>query len=214
MHAGEPLELALGLAQDLLGRARRLDPLPELGDLGVLALALAQLLLDRLDLLAEEMVALGLGELGADLLLDLGRELEDGELAREVLPEPLQPGADVDLAQEDLLLLDRERQARRQQVGQPARLAGVHGRDLELLGDLLALVDHPLEEPVDVMDQGVELDAFLERLPRGARPRRSGRARSGPLSTSRARVCPWQTIRVEPSGNFSILRTVPTQIVG
>ena len=63
-----------------------------------------------------------------------------------------------------LLLLDRERQARRQQVGQPARLAGVHRRDLELLGDLLALVDHPLEEPVDVMDQGVELDAFLDDL--------------------------------------------------
>ena len=91
MHAGEPLELALGLAEHLVGRARLLDPLPELGDLGVLALALAQLFLDRLDLLAEEVVALGLGELAADLLLDLGRELEDGELPREVLPEPLQP---------------------------------------------------------------------------------------------------------------------------
>ena len=100
----------------------------------------------------------------ADLLLDLGRELEHGELPRQVLAEPLQPGPDVDLAQQDLLLLDRERQARGQQVGQPARLAGVHRRDLQLLGNLLALVDHPLEEPVDVMDQGVELDPFLELL--------------------------------------------------
>ena len=97
-----------------------------------------------------------------DLLLDLGGELEHRELTREVLTEPLQPRPDVDLAQEDLPLLDRERQARRQQVGQPARLAGVHGRDLELLGNLLALIHHPLEEPVDVMDQGVHLDAFLQ----------------------------------------------------
>ena len=75
-----------------------LDPLPQLADLGVLALALAQLLLDRLELLAEEMVALGLGQLAADLLLDLGRELQHRELPREVLAQPLQPGADVDLA--------------------------------------------------------------------------------------------------------------------
>ena len=66
MHAGQPLELALGL-----GAARRragfglLDPLPELVDLGVLGLAFAQLFLDRLDLLAEEVVALGLGELAS-----------------------------------------------------------------------------------------------------------------------------------------------------
>ena len=31
---------------------------------------------------------------------------------------------------------------------------------------------------------------------------------------SRARYCPWQTIRVEPSGNLSIFRTSPTQTVG
>ena len=87
------------------------------------------------------MVALGLGELAADLFLDLGRKLEDGELPGEIVPQPLEPGADVDLAQELLLLLDRERQARSQQVGQPAGLAGVDRGDLELFGNLLALVD-------------------------------------------------------------------------
>ncbi len=61
-----------------------------------------------------------------------------------------------------LLLLDRERQAGAQEVGEPAGLAGVHRGDLQFLGDLLALVDHPLEEAVDVVDQGVELDAFLD----------------------------------------------------
>ena len=167
MHPGQPLELPLGLMEDFLGRARRLEPLPELGELGVLGLAFAQLFLDGLDLLPQEVVALGLGELRADLLLDLGRELEHGELTRKVLAEPLQPDADVDLAQENLPLLDRERQARRQQIGQPARLAGVHRRDLKLLGNLLALIHHPLEEAVDVVDQGVELDAFLELFLQG-----------------------------------------------
>ena len=107
----------------------------------------------------------------ADLLLDLARELEHGELPREELAELLQPGADVDLAQELLLLLDRERQARAEQVGQPARLARVHRGDLELLGHLLALVDHPLEQPVDVVHQGVELDPLLDDLLVAARPR-------------------------------------------
>ena len=178
VHPGEPLELALRLGLHLRGRVGLLDPLPELADLGVLALALAQLVLDRLELLAEEMVALGLGELAADLLLDLGRELEDRELPRQVLPQPLQPGPDVDLAQQALLLLDRERQARGQQVGQPARLARVDRRDLELLGDLLALVDHPLEEPVHVVHQRVELDPLLDDLLARLDLGRSGRARS------------------------------------
>ena len=162
MHARQPLDLALGLGEHLGGGLRLLELLPELVELGVVGLALAELLLDRLDLLAEEVVALGLGDLRADLLLDLARELEHGELPGEELAELLEPGADVDLAQQLLLLLDRERQARAEQVGQAARLAGVHRGDLELLGHLLALVDHPLEEPVDVVHQGVELDPLLD----------------------------------------------------
>ena len=133
-------------------------------DLGVLAFALAQLVLDRLQLLPEEMVPLGLGQLAADLLLNLRRKLQDRELPRQVLPEPLQPGSHVDLAQQALLLLDRERQTRGQQVRQPARLAGVDRRDLKLLGDLLALVDHSLEKSVHMMNQGVELDTPLDDL--------------------------------------------------
>ena len=100
MHAGQPLELALGLAQHLVGGVGRLDPLPELGELGVLALAFAQLLLDRLDLLPQEVVALGLRELGANLLLNLGRKLQNRELPRQILAQPLQPGVNVDLAEQ------------------------------------------------------------------------------------------------------------------
>ena len=146
------------------GRTRRLDPLPELGDLGIIGLAFPQLLLNRLDLLPQEVVSLGFRQLGADLLLNLGRKLQNRELARQILAQPLEPGPDVDLAQQNLPLLDRERQARGQQVNQPPRLAGVHRRDLKLLRNLLTLIDHPLEEPIDVMDVGVKLDPFLQLL--------------------------------------------------
>ena len=162
VHAGQPLELAFRLGLHLARRVGVLDPFPQLADLGVFVLAFAQLVLDRLQLLAEEMVALGLGQLAADLLLDLGRKLEDRELPRQVLAQALEPCPDVDLAQKALFLLDRERQARRQQVRQPPRLAGIDRRDLKLFGDLLALVDHPLKEPVHVVNQGVELDPGLD----------------------------------------------------
>ena len=67
---------------------------------------------------AEEVVALGLGDLRADLGLDLARQLQDGELPRQEDAELREPGLDVDLVEQALLLLDRERQARTQQVGE------------------------------------------------------------------------------------------------
>ena len=164
VHAGQPLELALCLVQNILRRTRRLDPLPELGDLGIIGLAFPQFLLNGLDLLPQEVIALGLRQLRADLLLNLGRKLQDGKLARQILSQPLEPGPHVDLAQQNLALLDREGQARGQQVNQPPWLSGVHGRDLKLLRNLLALIDHPLEEPIDMMDQGVKLNPFLQLL--------------------------------------------------
>ena len=215
VHPGQPLELALGLVQDFVragsavlirsqssatsGFSLSLSP-----SSSWIALICWRRKWSRWALVSSEPTC-------SWILVESSRTASCRE---RILPEPLQPGPDVDLAQQLLLLLDRERQARGQQVGQPARLAGVHRRDLQLLGNLLALVDHPLEEPVDVMHQGVELDPFLDDLLAAARPRRSGTARSAPRSTSRARYCPWQTIRVEPSGNLSILRTVPTQTVG
>ena len=175
---------------------------------------LAQLVLDRLDLLAEEVVALGLGDLRPDLRLDLARQFENGQLPGQEGAELLQTRLDVRLREELLLLLDRERQAGAEEVGEPAWLPGVHRGDLQFLGDLLRLVDHPLEQAVDVVDERVELDPFLDHVFERFDPADEvglGRRRS---RSSRARKIPWQTTRVEPSGNLSILRTLPTQMVG
>ena len=69
-----------GLAR-LLRQVGRLDPLAQLADLRLLGVALAELLLDRLHLLAQEELALALLHLRLDLRLDLGAELEDLQLA-------------------------------------------------------------------------------------------------------------------------------------
>ena len=60
-----------------------LDLLAQLVDLGLLRVVLAQLALDRLQLLAQDVLALGLVHLGLDLGLDLALQLEDLDLAGE-----------------------------------------------------------------------------------------------------------------------------------
>src|SRR5215470_9138781 len=62
LHGGESLQLALGLASRLLGQAGLLDPAAQLTDLGVFLALLAELLLDRLGLLAQDELALLLGQ--------------------------------------------------------------------------------------------------------------------------------------------------------
>ena len=65
------------------GRSARVDPLAQLARSRPARVALAELLLDRLQLLAQEVLALALLHLGLDLRLDLRAELEDLQLAVE-----------------------------------------------------------------------------------------------------------------------------------
>ena len=69
----------------LLGQFRRLDLLAQFVDFGLLLVALAQLVLDRFHLLAQEELALSLVDLRLHLGLDLGAELDHVELAGEDL---------------------------------------------------------------------------------------------------------------------------------
>ena len=89
-HRAQLLQLGPGLVAGLLGELGLLDPRLELGGLVLAVLELAQLLLDRLHLLVQVVLALGLLHLpldaGADALLDL----EDRDLALHEAVEPLQ----------------------------------------------------------------------------------------------------------------------------
>ena len=94
----------------------------QLVDLLGLLVAFAELLLDRLELLAKEVLALVLADLGLDLRLDLRSELEDLELLDEDPVQRVHAGADVERLEH--LLLDRRAdrgQARGDEVGELAR---------------------------------------------------------------------------------------------
>ena len=87
------------------GSVDRGELLAQLAGLGGRLVELAELLLDRLELLAQDVLALALVDLGLDLGLDLRADRDDLELAREDLDEPAQALGDVDLLEQRLLLL-------------------------------------------------------------------------------------------------------------
>ena len=104
-HLGETVELAEGFLLRLLGHPGRLDLLPQRLDLLRAIVAVAELLLDRLHLLAQVVLALRLRHLGLDLGLDLRAELEDLGLLGQRPRQLLQAVADVDRLQQLLLEL-------------------------------------------------------------------------------------------------------------
>jgi hypothetical protein len=94
-HLAQTVELLLGDLLRFLRHAGRFDPLAELVDLLLAVVVLAQLLLDRLHLLAQVVLALGLADLVGDLRLDLARDLLQLDLARDDLDQLLDAVPDV-----------------------------------------------------------------------------------------------------------------------
>ena len=83
LHVAQALELLL---RDLLGLGRQVrlrDALLEAVEIALIAVVLAELFLDGLELLAEDVLALVLAHLLLDLGVDALAHLEDLELARE-----------------------------------------------------------------------------------------------------------------------------------
>ena len=80
-HLAQLLQLGLRLLAGLLGELGLLDALLELGSLVAAVLAVAELLLDRLHLLVEIVLALRLLHLALDARADALLDLQDGDLA-------------------------------------------------------------------------------------------------------------------------------------
>ena len=161
-HLREAIELADGFLLDLVGHAGRFDLVAQLLDLLGLVVALAQLLLDRLHLLAQEVLALVLADLGLHLRLDARPEFEDLELLDQDPVERVHPRADVERRQN--LLLHRRadrRQARRDEVGELARIGDVGGERLEVVRQQRRQRDDLLEIALDVALERVDLDQVL-----------------------------------------------------
>ncbi len=81
----EPRQLAVDLRADVLRQLERGELLAQLVDLRLGGILLAELVLDRLHLLAQDPLALALLHLGVDLALDLRADGDDVELARQHL---------------------------------------------------------------------------------------------------------------------------------
>ena len=126
----EPRELALGGLERVLGQVLRLDLPAQLGDFRLVLVDLAELLLDRLQLLAEEELALALVDLARDLRLDLRAELRHLELAVQDPGDRAQALLDVDDLEQLLPLLGLQAQRRRDQVAERARVVDVRRREL------------------------------------------------------------------------------------
>jgi hypothetical protein len=112
-----------------------LDLLVELFDLLGLIVALAQLLLDRLELLAQEVLALVLADLGLHLRLNLGPELEHLELLDQDPIERVHARAHIERLEH--FLFDRSgnrREARRDEIGEPPWLRDVRRERLQIVG--------------------------------------------------------------------------------
>ena len=102
-HLRQAIELAQRFLLHRLGHAGRFDLLGELLDLLGLIVAFAELLLNRLHLLAQEVLALVLADLGLHLRLDLRAELEHLELLDEDPVQVVHPRADVERLEHFLL---------------------------------------------------------------------------------------------------------------
>ena len=108
----------------------------ELVEFGGPGIAVAEFGLDRPQLLAEVELLLVLREFRLDLVLDLRAELEELDLPIEDGRQTLHAGAYFEGVQQVLLLLDRDVEVRRDQVGHLAGILDVHHDQLQLVGQV------------------------------------------------------------------------------
>ena len=148
------------------------DLLAQFVDLGLLRVVLAQLALDGLQLLAQDVLALGLVHLRLDFGLDATLQLEDLDLAAKEGGDELQPLDDVDRLEQLLALLGGHVRAVGDHVGQESGLADVACRDRSLRRDRSAVGDILLDLGLHAAHEGLDLEAaravvsqFLDRRP-------------------------------------------------
>ena len=156
-HELQLLQLGLGLLARVLGHVRALDALLHLLEVGAL-LALAELLLDRLHLLVQVVLALALLHLPLDAAADALLDLQDVDLGLELRQQVLEALLDLEHLEHLLLLLELERQVRRHRVGEAAGFvdAGERGEDLrrDLLVQLDVLVERGEQRAAHRLDFG------------------------------------------------------------
>ena len=150
----------------MLGEVGGLDLLLVLGHLALPLVALPQLLLDGLHLFFQEVLPLAFLHLLADPVLNLALQFQDVDLPGQDLAEEFQPVLGSQF-QQLLALFQFEGQVLADQVGQLARLVGLHGGRVLLGGHGPAEPREALKLRHDPAHQGFRLQVLLD----GIRPR-------------------------------------------
>ncbi len=156
VHLGQAGELALGLLAGLLGQVLGHELLLQFLDLAAagLFLALAQLLLDGLELLAQVVVPLGLVHALLDLALYLAAQLQYLDLAVEQLADPAQALLDLQGLHHGLALLGAKVQGGCHHVAERAVVVDGGHQGLQVVGQVGGQFHHAAEQPAQVADQG------------------------------------------------------------
>ena len=126
--------------------------------------ALAELFLDRLELLAQDVLALVLRELLAHLRVDLLLDLDQLDLALQQHEQTAEPLRDVALDQQRRALVGRQVDGRRDDVAQPPRILVLVQHLRGLVRDVGRDRDELLGDVVDRHAQPVDLDRVLADL--------------------------------------------------
>ena len=152
----------VGRLRTASGMPAACDLLAQLVDLLACVVVLAELLLDRLQLLAKVELLLVLVDLGLDLRLDLVTRARAARSPDQDPVEQVQPRAHVERVEQ--LLLHRggqRRQARDDEIGQLARLGDVQRQRLQVVRQQRRQRHDLLEAGLDVPLQRVDLEAIL-----------------------------------------------------
>jgi len=136
VHLLQATRLLLGLLSHLGGHTAISDLRPDIGGLARLGIGFPQLLLDRLHLLSQEVLPLGLVDLLLHLAMDLRLELEDVKLLSQDDAEALKPLLRINRAQHIVADLPLQIEGGGDEVGEPARLVDVHGHHIGVFRDV------------------------------------------------------------------------------
>ncbi len=148
----------------------RLDPLGQVGfgdpraDLLHLAFAFSKLGLDRLQLLPQHVLALGVGHLFLGARFDAAFELEDLDLARQRHGHRVQLHFKVVLLEELLLVLRLHVEQAGQQVGDPQRVVHAGDERLDVRRQPRGEAQGAVDQLLKVTHAGVDGDGPLRRL--------------------------------------------------
>ena len=175
-HAFEPVDFAARDRGHRLRQVRRGQPGAKVQRFGLLAFA--ELVLNRLELLAQVVLPLRVGHLLLRRGFDLAFELEQRHFAVEGLGHALELGDHVVGFEDLLLVLGFDVDQARQHVGQPQRIVEAHHQPAQLLGEPARQRQRAVDQFLDAPDVGVDLDRRLGLFRQ--QPDRRHHRRAGP----------------------------------